>query len=187
MKMRIVVSLLAFFTLCGGAAYAQDTAKVDIFAGYSYVRDNPDTSGIDSFSLNGGSASFAYHIKDWLSAVGDIGAYHSGNILGTGVDGTLTTYVFGPRISYHSDRRITPFAQVLFGGAHGGESIAGGTSGSENAFAMTIGGGVDYRINHRLSLRPLQVDYLMTRFQEGTTSNQTQNNLRVSTGIVVHF
>jgi outer membrane immunogenic protein len=136
---------------------------------------------------DGGSASFAYHIKDWLSAVGDIGAYHSGNILGTGVDGTLTTYVFGPRISYHSDRRITPFAQVLFGGAHGGESIAGGTSGSENAFAMTIGGGVDYRINHRLSLRPLQVDYLMTRFQEGTTSNQTQNNLRVSTGIVVHF
>ena len=41
MKMRIVVSLLAFLTLCGRAAYAQDTAKVDIFAGYSYVRENP--------------------------------------------------------------------------------------------------------------------------------------------------
>jgi hypothetical protein len=76
---------------------------------------------------------------------------------------------------------------VLFGGAHAGESIAGGTSGSQNAFAMAFGGGVDYRINHRLSLRPLQVDYLMTRFPEGTTSNQTQNNLRASTGIVIHF
>jgi hypothetical protein len=52
---------------------------------------------------------------------------------------------------------------------------------------MKIGGGVDYRINHRLSLRPLQVDYLMTRFPEGTASTQTQNNLRASTGIVMHF
>jgi peptidoglycan-associated lipoprotein len=185
--MRIVVSLLAFLSLCAGAAYAQDAPKVDIFAGYSYVRENPDTTGVGSYSLDGGSASFAYHIKDWLSAVGDFGGYHNVNILGTGVDGTLSTYVFGPRISYHSDRRITPFAEALFGVAHAGESIAGGTAGSQNAFAMTIGGGVDYRINHRLSFRPLQVDYLMTRFPEGTTSNQTQNNLRASTGIVIHF
>lgn len=187
MRMRIVVCLLAFLSLCGGAVRAQDTSKVDIFAGYSYVRENPSTSGVDSFSLNGGSASVAYHIKDWVSAVGDFGGYHNGNILGTSLDGTLSTYVFGPRISYHSDRRITPFAQVLFGVAHAGASITGGTSGSQNAFAMTLGGGVDYRINHRLSLRPLQVDYLLTRFPEGTASNQTQNNLRASTGIVVHF
>jgi len=36
-------------------------------------------------------------------------------------------------------------------------------------------------------LRPLQVDYLLTRFKEGTPNNQTQNNLRASTGIVIHF
>jgi hypothetical protein len=52
---------------------------------------------------------------------------------------------------------------------------------------MAIGVGVDYRLNNRFSLRPLQVDYLLTRFPEGTGSNQTQNNLRASTGIVVHF
>jgi hypothetical protein len=52
---------------------------------------------------------------------------------------------------------------------------------------MTIGGGVDYRINNRFSIRPLQVDYLLTRFSEGTSNNQTQNNLRASTGIVIHF
>ncbi len=38
MRMRIVVCLLAFLSLCGGAVRAQDTSKVDIFAGYSYVR-----------------------------------------------------------------------------------------------------------------------------------------------------
>src|SRR4029077_1345139 len=97
MKLRIEVSLLAFLSLFGAAAYAQETPKVDIFAGYSYVRENPSTSGAQSFSLNGGSASVTYHIKDWVSAVADFGGYHNGNILGSGVDGTLSTYLFGPR------------------------------------------------------------------------------------------
>jgi outer membrane immunogenic protein len=187
MKLRIVVSVLVFISLCSGIARAQETPKVDVFAGYSYVRENPGPTSEDSFSLNGGSASVTYHIKDCLSAVADFGGYHNGNILGTGVNGTLSTYLFGPRISYRSYRHFTPFAEALFGVAHAGASIAGGASGSQNAFAMAIGGGVDYRINNRFSLRPLQVDYLMTPFPEGTPNNQTQNNLRASTGIVIHF
>jgi outer membrane immunogenic protein len=99
MKLRIVVSVLAFISLCSGIANAQETPKVDVFAGYSYVRENPGPRSGDSFSLNGGSASVTYHIKDWVSAVADFGGYHNGNILGTGVDGTLSTYLFGPRIS----------------------------------------------------------------------------------------
>ena len=187
MKMRIVVSLLGFLSLGVGNIYGQEAPKVDVFAGYSYVRENPSTSGVDSFSLNGGSASLTYHVKDWVSAVADFGGYHNGNILGSGVDGTLSTYLFGPRVSYRSYRRITPFAEALFGVAHAGASIAGGSAGSQNAFGMAIGVGADYRLNNRFSLRPLQVDYLLTRFPEGTGSNQTQNNLRASTGIVVHF
>lgn len=188
MRLRIVVSVLAFLAICGGAAYAQETPKVDIFAGYSYVRENPSTSGASSFSLNGGSASATYHVRDWVSAVADFGGYHNGNILGSGVDGTLSTYLFGPRVSYRSYRHFTPFAEALFGVAHAGASIGGGTLGStQNSFAMAIGGGVDYRLTNRFSLRPLQVDYLLTRFNEETPNNQSQNNLRASTGIVIHF
>jgi hypothetical protein len=188
MRIRIVVSLLAFLTVCGGAAYAQETPnKIDIFAGYSYVRANPGPTSGDSFSLNGGSASVTYHIRDWVSGVADFGGYTNGDILGTKVDGTLSTYLFGPRFSYRSYHHFKPFAETLFGVGHAGASIAGGANGSQNAFAMAIGGGVDYRIGRRLSLRPLQVDYLLTRFKEGTPNNQTQNNLRASTGIVIHF
>jgi opacity protein-like surface antigen len=63
------------------------------------------------------------------------------------------------------------------------------TSGTENAFAMTVGGGVDYRLTDHFAVRPVKVDYLMTRFGEtGTgTGTNTQNNLRVSTGIVFRF
>ena len=189
MKLKVLVSLLAFLSFCGVAAQAQDVPKVDIFAGYSYVRANPSTSGVSSFSLNGGSASVAYNVNNWLSGVADFGGYHNGNILGTNVDGTLSTYLFGPRVSYRHLGRITPFGQALFGVAHESGSLSGSTTitGSNNSFAMTIGGGVDYRLSHHFDLRPLQVEYLLTRFPEAGTGAQSQNNLRVSTGIVFKF
>jgi len=192
MNRKFVVCLLAFVSLSavslfGSAAYAQDTPKFDVFAGYSYVRENPSTSGVDGFNSHGGSASIAYNANHWLSGVADFGGYHSNNILGTGVDGTLSTYLFGPRISYHRDSRITPFGQVLFGVAHIGGSNGLAFSTSNNSFAMTVGGGVDVKISRRFSIRPAQVDYLLTRFNEFGTGAQTQNNLRVSTGVVFHF
>ncbi|HLZ90444.1 MAG TPA: outer membrane beta-barrel protein [Candidatus Acidoferrum sp.] len=188
MKLRVVVSLIVFASLFAGAAQAQDERKtVDVFAGYSYVRANPSTSGADSFSLNGGSASVAYNFNHWLSGVADFGGYHNTNILGSGVDGTLSTYLFGPRVSYHHFHRVTPFGEVLFGVAHTGANLLG-TPNNQNAFAMTVGGGVDYRLSSHFALRPVKVDYLLTRFDEFTNSNPVnQNNLRVSTGIVFRF
>jgi opacity protein-like surface antigen len=187
MKLRIFVCSLALCLLGGAAAQAQDNPKVDVFAGYSYVRDNPGPSSGDSFSLNGGSVSVDYHITGWLGAVADFGGYHNGDVRGTGTTGTMTSYLFGPRVSLRSYHRITPFAQTLFGFGRGTSDVSGIVAGNQNAFAMTAGGGFDYKINNRLSVRPLQVEYLLTRFTQGTASNQTENNLRASAGIVVHF
>jgi opacity protein-like surface antigen len=186
MKPKLVLSLLSVLSLCGATAQAQDTPKVDIFAGYSYLQANPGVSGVDSFHLQGGSASAAYNFKSWLSGVADFGGYTNGNILGTGASGTLSTYLFGPRASYRHFDRITPFGQVLFGAAHANSSVFG-TTNSENSFAMSVGGGVDYRLSHHLAIRPFQVEYLVTRFGVRTAGPQTQNNLRVSTGIVFRF
>ena len=179
--------LMASVSLFGAATYAQDVPKFDVFAGYSYMRENPATSGIDSFSMNGGSASLAYNASPWISAVADFGGYHTNNILGTGIGGTLSTYLFGPRISYRHYSRITRFGQVLFGVAHIGGHDGLGFSSSNNSFTMAIGGGVDFKVSHRLSVRPFQVDYLMTRFNELGLGAQNQNNLRASTGAVFHF
>jgi opacity protein-like surface antigen len=188
MKLRVVVSLLGFALLFAVSAQAQEERKtIDVFAGYSYVRANPATSSSDSFSLNGGTASVAYNFNNWLSGVADFGGYHTTNGLASGLDGTLSTYLFGPRVSYRRFGRVTPFGEVLFGVAHTGASLLN-TTNSQNAFAMTVGGGVDYRVSSRFSIRPLKVDYLLTRFNELNTINaQNQNNLRVSTGIVFRF
>jgi outer membrane immunogenic protein len=186
MKLRVVVCLLAL-TAFGTAARAQEASKFDVFAGYSYVRANPSTSGIDGFNLHGGSASIAYKATSWLSGVADFGGYHGNNIVGTGVDGTLSTYLFGPRVSLRHHSRITPFGQVLFGVAHIGGDNGLAFSASNNSFAMTVGGGVDLNVSKHFSIRPAEVDYLLTRFDELGTAGQTQNNLRLSAGMVLHF
>ena len=187
MKLKLVVSLLAVLSLFGVTARAQETApQVDVFAGYSYLQANPGIRGVDSFHLHGGSASIAYNYREWLSGVADFGGYNNGNILNTGASGTLSTYLFGPRVSYRHLRRITPFGQVLFGVAHANSS-AFGTGNSQSAFAMTAGGGVDYKLFDHFAVRPVQAEYLMTRFGVGTTGTQTQNNVRLSTGFVFRF
>jgi len=187
MKARVVVCLFAILGVFVLGSRAQETShKVDVFAGYSYINANPSTSSFDTFHLNGGSVSGAYNFTNWLGAVADFGVYANGNIGRTGASSTLSTYLFGPRVSYRHYRRITPFGQVLFGTART-NATAFETSGSQNAFALTAGGGVDYKFAEHWRIRPLQVEYLMTRFSEGTTGNQTQNNLRVSTGFVYSF
>ncbi|HET9995517.1 MAG TPA: outer membrane beta-barrel protein [Candidatus Acidoferrum sp.] len=189
MKSKLVVSLLVFLSYFAIAANAQESApKFDVFAGYSYLQANPAVNGVNSFHLHGGSASIAYNHNSWLSGVADFGGYNNGNVLGTGASGTLSTYLFGPRVSYRRLRlrKITPFGQVLFGVAHANASSFG-TAASQNAFAMTAGGGVDYKLSDHFSIRPVQAEYLLTRFGVGTKGTQSQNNVRLSTGFVFRF
>jgi hypothetical protein len=52
---------------------------------------------------------------------------------------------------------------------------------------MIVGGGVDARVQTHFSIRILEVDYLMTRFERTVNTPGYQNNVRVSTGIVFRF
>lgn len=192
MKTRFVVSLFAFFMLLAVLAPTQaqaqaqaqdkDHSKVDIFAGYSFDRWN----GAKNFNLNGGSASIAYNVNNWLSGVADFGGYHNGNVKNSGLDFTLSTYLFGPRISYRRWNRITPFGEVLFGAERVSTSTAV-ASRSDVGFAMTAGGGFDAKLAKHFSLRPIKVDYLLTRFAAAKADPQNLRNLRVSSGVVFNF
>jgi len=69
---------------------------------------------------------------------------------------------------------------ALIGAGHIHES-ASALSNSDTSFADALGGGLDYHLIPLISWR-FQADALQTRFFNGS-----QNNLRFSTGIVVHF
>ena len=129
----------------------------------------------------------------------DVGGYDGGD---NGLNGALVTYLFGPKIAIRRGK-ITPFFQVLLGGAYtsadpppavgllarrhaeGGVAGGGGEFGSSNSFAMAVGGGIDLRASPRIAIRLVQTDYLLTKFQDGI-SNQ-QNSARISAGIVFGF
>src|SRR5262249_36183347 len=166
--------------------------KVEPFLGYSYLRTNPG-SPIRGINLNGGSGSIAFNVNRWFGIVGDVGGYKLSHLTVAGsptmsADGTLFSYLFGPRLSSRHDR-VTPFVQALFGGMHRGDVTAGGVrvAGSQDAFAMTAGGGLDLKVHRSVAIRLIQAEYLLTRFKDPastTGARATQNNARISTGIV---
>lgn len=149
--------------------FAQNRAPALEFSGsYSYVR-----VATEDISLNGGNGSVTYYPKSWFGVVGEIGAYHYS---GDG-ETTLQTFLFGPRLAYRKHKRLVPFGQILFGGAHE-------TSESQNAFAMDIGGGLDVTVTKHVAVRAIQMDYLETRFGQTGSGSQDQNSFRLSFGIV---
>lgn len=180
--MRKMFVLAALIVLVSGVAMAQDYPKAELFGGYSYVRVNPG-GGINGENFPAGwHASIAGNFKDWIGLAGDFtGSYKTIS----GVSAKIHTFMFGPRISYRKNEKITPFAHVLFGGAKVNAG-AFGVGASDSALAIAIGGGVDAKINDHFAFRVGQFDYVMTRFDIPTVS-QTQHNFAFSTGIVIRF
>lgn len=186
------VCLLALMLLASGTLLAQDFPKSDIYLGYSFARVSPQTSGVGALDLHGGSFSVSWNAHRHFGLVADFGGYHGSKAfpgLTSKLEGTIYTYMFGPRFTYRNSensQRATPFVQVLFGGARASADILG-TSSSQNSFAMSAGGGFDVRLVDRVSWRLVQAEYLLTRFDETGTGRLSQHNLRLSTGIVFHF
>jgi Outer membrane protein beta-barrel domain len=193
-------TLLALLAVCGlmtlGARQAEAQNFVEVFGGYSYVRGSvpvtstifcpeltcPVTTGTDHPSLNGWEAAGTINPGKWWGITADF----SGHYGSVGSSSThLQTYLFGPKLTYHGP--VSPFVHVLLGVAH--ESVGTGTTSagitvpmSGSAFALALGAGIDIKIVPLISFRPIQIDYLLTRFNSGT-----QSQPRISAGLVVHF
>jgi outer membrane immunogenic protein len=169
---------LTAFPLC-----AQDRPRSEIALDYNYVHTNAPPGGCGCFSMNGGSGSFAFHFKPGFAAVADVGAVHAGNVDSTGLSLTLTSFLFGPRVSHQIGMaRLIPYAQMLAGAVHSSGGLA---PASSTSFAAAVGGGLDLRLTHHIAIRPIQVEYFVTTLPNGTDGHQ--NNLRVDSGLVFSF
>lgn len=196
----LVVTLL--FTM---AAVAQDVPKFEVPLGFSFVNVHPGLNPITSFNIFGGGGGLVYNVTPWIGIKADFNGYTQGSglksqLTGLGytagnVQGNVFTYMFGPQIKKHSGK-LQPFGQALFGAAHSNvyanvyNSINGITSGSSNnnAFAMEFGGGLDYALTKHFQIRPVEVDYLYTRFGvNGTNYTGNQNNFKYMGGVNFTF
>jgi outer membrane immunogenic protein len=157
---------------------------IDLSAGYTYLHANAPPGGCGCFSMNGGSASAAFGLTPSLSVAADLGVTHAGNILNSTETLTLATYLFGPRYTQRTHvGRVLPYGQVLLGGTHSASNFVFNSGG--NGFSMLAGGGVDVPFKKHFAWRAVQMDYLLTRIPNG--SSNSQNNFRVTTGLVYRF
>jgi opacity protein-like surface antigen len=169
------------------AASAQEVApKVEIFGGYSYLRDD----ALNGVNAHGFNTSLAGNITKHVGIVGEFSRFTNSEslspvpILGSiTVNSNVLTYLFGPRIVLHRGK-AEPFVHALFGGARRNDKFPGRPVApvTDNAFAFALGGGLDVKVNDNFAIRVAQIDYLGDKLV-----GQTRNNFRYSAGIVIRL
>ena len=173
--MRKLLLMFAVMSVMSLPMLAQENYKAEIFGGYQYTR----LGGSNGTNFNGWNAAATGNLNSWFGITGDIsGAYKSES----GAHLHLHNFLFGPTVSYNRASKVKPFAHALFGFSRADAGISGLASGSDNAFAMALGGGIDVGIGRNFAVRLVQADYLMTRF-----GSASQNNARISVGLVARF
>jgi hypothetical protein len=193
--LALLCSFLFVALLFAMPSYAQ---RIELFGGYSYVRAPvtftqtpqgscvitgcPTTTTTRNLNLNGWHVGGAFKVFGPLALAAD---YTDTSASFQGANTHLKTYLVGPQLRFPGP--ISPFAHFLIGGAH--ESTSATISGpittaspTRNGFATALGGGLDLKVFPFISVRPIQVDYLLTHF-----NSNTQNQFRYSAGIVLRF
>jgi hypothetical protein len=184
--MRRVTVILA--VLLGAAPAEAQTPRAELFGGYAFLRD---TGRAESFPA-GWVFSAAGSINDWAGAATEVGwsygtcerclrgPFVSQRFSGTDLDLRIFTFMAGPRVTARALPVVTPFAQLLIGGAH----VSGGIAwdGALNTgLSWQPGGGVDVTATPRTAVR-FQADYRIIR-----TQGRHNRQLRLAGGLVWRF
>jgi hypothetical protein len=168
--MKKILLLAVLVMLTSALALSQDVPKWEVFGGYSYLRVNPGF-GADGVDTSGWEAAANYNISHSWGLKADVSGHYC-------CDGEhMHNFLFGPQFAFRSqDNKWTVFAHGLIGASHA-DSIV-----SDTSVAWAAGGGFDWYFHNNVGWRVAQVDYLGTHFLD-----DTQSNVRVSTGVVFRF
>ena len=166
----LVASVLLLLAGAVSGFAQEQVARVEVFVGYAYIRADTSQRPVD---LNGWTVSLEGNLNPVLALVADFdGAY------GNQLDERVSSHsaLFGPRFMARPNW-MEPFAHALFGVVRDLEA-----GDVQFGFGMTLGGGLDYDVNRRISLRLAQADYEHSRVSEFK-----HNNFRFAAGVVLKF
>ncbi|HEU0184713.1 MAG TPA: outer membrane beta-barrel protein [Blastocatellia bacterium] len=184
------------------AALAQEEApKVEIAGGYSFVNGGGDTSHGFNFSFTGNVTKnvgivgeFNRYTESETINVPNLSAFFIEdfptlptlpNLGPVNIEASLSTFLFGPRLTLIRGKKVEPFVHGLLGVARSSfdvssPGITGG--GDDNAFAFALGGGVDIKAHKNFAIRVAQLDYLGVR-----GGGARLNGFRYSAGVVIRL
>ncbi len=206
----MIAVCLVFFAAASTVIGQDDNIKVETYVGYSYLNTDTGLDELDSSLDNrvgshGVNASITGNVHRYIGIKGDFSFHNkSWNVVDgpDHVDIRFRTTQFLGGLQFKDNKveggRFRPFAHIMAGIAHQSLDFNGvvdgdpfDDGGSTNNFAMVWGGGVDMRVNNRVSVRVIQVDYnpIFFRhqdFADFTIPGRTQSNFRIGAGLVFH-
>jgi outer membrane immunogenic protein len=184
--LTLVVSLAARGQAHPAATFGLEpgqTSAIELGFDYTYFHVNAPPMRCGCFSMNGGGGSLVINMPHGMSLVADLAGAHASRINGTAQSISIFNYLAGPRYSYRTSSRFTPYGQVLFGGSEELSNYA--YVANRNAFALSAGGGVSRVLNRHLAWTLVEADYVYSRLPNAV--NNHQNDLRVSTGLTLRL
>ena len=154
-------------------ASAQQTPRIAVEAGYSFMRfDSPTIGFADYSNLQGANGSLTYNLTPSFGVTAEVGGEYGQHLQVAG-------WMVGPQV-YHHFLGANFFAHGLYGQAQTRVDI--GSAVTNTGRALAGGGGIDIPISTRFSIRAIQADFINTQ-----TFSVSQNNLRFSAGLVFRW
>lgn len=186
-------------------ASTPSTPRLELSSGYSHLwTDSRPPAFFGDFidqRLHGWNASACGNVNGWLGVVADYSHYY-GSTVDTFVPFRMPefgkdklfidSFMVGPRASIRRHKRVTPYAQALFGVVRAKAHIRGiDTRGVfiDKGFGLSVGGGVDININEWVGVRPIQGEYLQGRVLNNEIFSEPliRHNVRITGGVVFRF
>jgi hypothetical protein len=174
---KIGLLLLVFLTPALASAQASFAPRWEVFTGYSFMRLNSTSFGFaDNSNLNGWNAAGTFNINLKWSVTLDLSGHYGSQLRDF-------NYMIGPQYNWHRDKSKF-FVHGFFGKAQDRVDVTVGTKSGFQGVGRAIagGGGYDWDYSPRITIRVIQADYI-----NSNSFGQTQNDIRVSTGVVFHF
>ena len=154
-------------------------------AGIPYLNEDWENFANRS-GMQGWDAAATINVYPWLGVEGNVGGNYQRNCIGAaGLTCFAYTFMGGPKITAYRSGNITAFGHGLVG--LGGLTMTlAGSPLTWRDLAWAAGGGVDYALTNRISVRFGPVDYLRTQYMQSLGGTH-QSNIRVSAGVVLRI
>jgi len=156
---------------------AQISPRLDVFGGYSFRRfDSPTIGFADYKYLSGWNADVTGNITKKWGVTLDVSGHYGSQL-------TLYSFMLGPQYTWQRERSRF-FVHGLFGKEQNKVNSSQLTNSDFESVGRAFGGGGGFDLDWkpRISIRVVQADYLRTN-----TYGVDQNDIRISTGVVIHF
>jgi hypothetical protein len=165
-------------------AGARDEPRLEAFGGYSWVTTSllQDTGFLQARTgLSGWNSSLSWNTTHNLGFVaegsGFLGSPSQDN---STVRTRYYSFFVGPKITHHNRTdKVEVFVHQLFGMSHATLNSTTSQRLTAFGFSLAAGFGLDFVVRRHVSLRPVQVDYMISQL-----APHSQNQFRVSTGMV---